>query len=127
MIYQLIIASAFFSPPVALVAGTVVSGYYYGSNIYKSMKNIVYGYADVKCCNKQCAKIIKISRSDNNLTNNDLTNNNYYACGMGCAFQSYNQDCEDKKKEEANKLQNEPVNEPANEPSNIKPDDNNII
>jgi hypothetical protein len=59
-------------------------------NIYNYINNvgadIVYGYVEVKCANRNCRRIYKFSR--NSLNMNNINN---YCCGMGCALESYNQ------------------------------------
>lgn len=71
-------------------------------DMYSYLKNItsdiIYGYVDVKCANKNCNRIYKFAR--NNL---DFNTNNY-CCNMGCALSSYNQDQEKSQKESSDGL-----------------------
>ncbi len=59
-------------------------------NVYNYVTNIgadiIYGYVEVKCANRNCQTIYKFSR--NTLNNNNINN---YCCRMGCALESYNQ------------------------------------
>ncbi len=52
---------------------------YYMLNI---IKDIIYGYIQVKCANPYCSNIFKIPRND--------YNNTLYSCNMGCALNAYN-------------------------------------
>lgn len=79
--------------------------FYYLKNI---TSDIIFGYVDVKCANKNCNKIHKFSR------NNIDFNTNNYCCNMSCAFESYNQD----QKELDNKFNVELRNELQNELQN---------
>ena len=51
--------------------------------------DIIFGYVDVKCANKECNRIHKFARNNLNF------NTNSYCCNMSCALQSYNQDQEE--------------------------------
>ncbi len=55
--------------------------YYY--NVFKDM---VFGYVEVRCCNKLCNRVLKVSR---NLL--ETTGPNNFSCNMGCAYGAYNQ------------------------------------
>ena len=63
-------------------------------NIYNYIKNtsynivtdIVYGYIEVKCANRDCNRIYKFSRNSLN-----INNVNNYCCRMGCALAAFNQ------------------------------------
>ena len=55
----------------------------YFSNV---AKDIYYGYVNVKCANKNCSRIFKISR--NRLETNMINN---YCCNMGCGLEYFNQ------------------------------------
>ncbi len=47
---------------------------------------MVFGYVEVRCCNKTCNRVIKVSR---NLLETSGSNN--FSCNMGCALEAYNQ------------------------------------
>jgi hypothetical protein len=49
------------------------------------IKDITYGYVEVKCCNKSCNRISKVSR------NSEVAKYpNNVSCNMGCALACYN-------------------------------------
>jgi hypothetical protein len=50
------------------------------------LSDIIFGYIEVKCCNKMCNSKFKIAR--NNINVNGIDN---YSCNMGCAIEAYNQ------------------------------------
>ena len=52
-------------------------------NIINNIRDIFYGYIQVKCANPNCSKIFKISRNS--------YQNTEYSCNMGCALNAYNQ------------------------------------
>jgi hypothetical protein len=56
------------------------------SYITNILGDIFYGYIEVKCANKGCRRIFKLTR--NNFYNNGITE---YSCNMGCALEAYNQ------------------------------------
>ncbi len=51
----------------------------YLSNI---MKDLFYGYVEIKCVNPTCNRIFRLSR------NNNINEN--YSCNMGCALNYFN-------------------------------------
>jgi hypothetical protein len=59
-------------------------------NIYNYITNvgadIMYGYIEVKCANRDCKAIYKFTR--NSLNMNNINN---YCCRMGCALAAYKQ------------------------------------
>ncbi len=50
--------------------------------IYNVVNDIYYGYLIIKCANKNCKRIFKISRNN--------YNNTEYCCNMSCTFEAYN-------------------------------------
>ena len=50
--------------------------------IYNIINDMYYGYITIKCANKKCERIFKISR--NNYTGG------LYCCNMGCGFEANN-------------------------------------
>lgn len=70
-----------------------VGSMYYTYNNATYLKNklydIFFGYIEVKCCNKNCNSIHKISR-----TTDTIIHNMSYACNMGCAMAAFSQDQE---------------------------------
>ena len=59
-------------------------------NVYNYMTNIgsdiIYGYIEVKCSNRNCSRVFKFAR--NNFDNNNINN---FCCRMGCALEAFNQ------------------------------------
>jgi len=49
------------------------------------IQDIYYGYVNVKCVNKSCSRVFKMSR--NTLNQNNINN---YSCNMGCALNYFN-------------------------------------
>jgi len=60
-----------------------------GAYIKDKIKDIIYGYIQVKCCNKNCNNIHKLSRTSD--ANKHIMS---YACNMGCAMAAFSQDQE---------------------------------
>jgi hypothetical protein len=56
------------------------------SYIQNVLGDVFYGYMEVKCANKLCNRLFKLTR--NNYYNNGQTD---YSCNMGCALEAYNQ------------------------------------
>lgn len=50
--------------------------------IYNIANDIYYGYLSIKCSNKYCKRVFKVSR--NNYDGSE------YCCNTGCAFEAYN-------------------------------------
>ncbi len=53
---------------------------------FNVIQDILFGYVEVRCCNKTCNRVIKVSR---NLLETSGSNN--FSCNMGCALEAYNQ------------------------------------
>lgn len=56
------------------------------SYIQNVLGDMIFGYIEVKCANKLCNGIFKLTR--NNFYNNGKGE---YSCNMGCAFEAFNQ------------------------------------
>ena len=57
--------------------------FYYIKNVLGDM---IFGYIEVKCANKLCNRVFKLTR--NNFYSNGKGE---YSCNMGCAFEAFNQ------------------------------------
>jgi hypothetical protein len=49
-------------------------------------KDLLIGYIEVRCCNKSCNRLIKVSRNSEAAK---MPNN--VSCNMSCAYGAYNQ------------------------------------
>lgn len=72
-----------------ILGGSIYYTYNNAKYIKDKFNDIIYGYVDVKCCNKNCSRIHKLSRT----TDADKYNIEY-ACNMGCAMAAFSQDQE---------------------------------
>lgn len=53
--------------------------------MWNVVKDVTYGYLEVKCCNRNCGRVFKISR------NTDAAKyNTNVSCNAGCALAAYN-------------------------------------
>jgi len=50
---------------------------------FNVLKDYTLGYVEVKCAYSHCKRTIKVSRNK--------INDGPYCCGMGCAFETYNE------------------------------------
>jgi hypothetical protein len=54
--------------------------------IQNVLGDMIYGYIEIKCANKLCNRVFKLTR--NSYYDNGKTD---YSCNMGCAFEAFNQ------------------------------------
>jgi len=76
------------------VAGIFISSINQTKEYYEFIKNsvfdLIYGYVEVKCANKLCNVIYKLSRNSQ-----CVKHNMSYACNMGCSLSAFNQNDEE--------------------------------